>query len=109
MNVQYTKNVIITGFPGGGKTFIMMYLVLHARSKGLTVVTVALMAHRAMQLGGCHWHKLLCILVDRTNNIHVCRTTELAWQKLDRHPYRKEFVKSMHMIFNDEVGQKMLK
>ena len=106
MNIQYTKNVIITGFPGRGKTFVMMYVVLYARSKGLTVITVALMAHRAIQLGGWHWHKLLCIPVDRNNNMSVCRTTELAWQKLDRHPQRKEFVKSIHVFFNDEIGQK---
>ena len=59
MKSAYTKNVIIVGFPGGGKTFIMMYVMLYARSQGLTIMSTAMMAHRACQLGGWHWHKLL--------------------------------------------------
>ena len=34
------------------------------------------------------------------------RMTELALQKLKRHPYRLDFIKSLHMIASDEVGQK---
>ena len=58
----------------------MMHLVLCARSKGLTIITVALMAHREMQLGGWYWHKLTCVPVERTNNMSVFRLTELAWK-----------------------------
>lgn len=105
MNTKYTKNVIIAGFPGGGKTFVLMYVVLYARSRGLNVVTVAMMSHRAIQLGGWHWHKLLCIPVDRGNNMSVYRMTELALKKLERHPKRIEFVRSINIIANDEIGQ----
>ena len=48
---QCAKNIIIIGFTGRGKTFIMTHLVFHALSKDLTIVTFALMAHRATQLG----------------------------------------------------------
>ena len=106
MDMHFVKNVIITGFPGGGKTFIMMYIVLYARSKGLNVITCAMMCHRAIQLGGWHWHKLLCIPVDRGNNMSVYRMTEVAIEKLERrHPMRIAFIRSLDMIANDEIGQ----
>ena len=46
MNTGFVKNIIIEGFPGGRKKFVMMYIAIYARSKGLTVVTVAMMCHR---------------------------------------------------------------
>ena len=87
MNNDFIKNIIIAGFPGSRKTFIMMYIVLYACSKGLTIVTIAMMSHRAIQLGRIHWHKLLCILVDQSNNISTFRMAELAIQKMEMyHP-----------------------
>ena len=52
MNNSFVKNIIIAGFSGGGKKFVMMYIIIHALSKGLTVITVAMMCHQAIQLGG---------------------------------------------------------
>ena len=54
MDTHFVKNITITGFPGGGKTFIMMYMVIYAHSKELNVITCAMMCHRVIQLGG--WH-----------------------------------------------------
>ena len=54
----------------------MMSLVFHAYSKVLVLVTVVLVSHRAMQLGGYHWHKLLYVPVDINNNMSV-----FAWKK----------------------------
>ena len=104
-DTKFNKNIIIAGFPGGGKTFIMMYVVIYARSRGLNVITVAMMCHRAIQLGGWHWYKLLCIPVDRGNNMSVYRMTKLAIQKLERYPMRLKFNHSLDMIANDEMGQ----
>jgi len=105
MNNYYTKNVIIAGFLGGEKTFVLMYMAMYARSQGLTVITIAMMSHRAIQLRGWHWHKLLCIPVDKSNNMSVYRRTELVINKLKRHPKRLEFLKSINLICNDEIGQ----
>ena len=52
MNTGFVKNIIIAGFTGGGKTFFMMYIVIYALSKGLTVIIVAMMCHREIQFGG---------------------------------------------------------
>ena len=57
MDTGFVKNIIITGFTCSGKTFFVMYIIIYAGSKGLTVITVAMVCHLAIQLGGCHWHK----------------------------------------------------
>ena len=75
MNTGFVKNIMIAGFPGGGKTFVMMYIVIYACSKGLTVITVDMMCHRAIQLGGWHWYKCLCTPVDCGNNVSIYRMT----------------------------------
>ena len=68
----FVNNITIAGFPCGGKTFFMMYIVIYAHSKGLNVITVAMMCHREIQLSGWNWNKLLCIPVDPGNNMSVC-------------------------------------
>ena len=106
MNVEHVKNIIVTGFPGSGKTFIMMHSVIYARSKGLTVFTTAMMSHRAIQLSGIHWHKLLCIPVDRSNNMSTYRKTEISVNKMElHHPMRIKFLKSIDVLATDEIRQ----
>ena len=67
---SYTKNVGIRGFPGGGKTWCMTYCALYAVSKGLRVTTTAMMAKRALQIGGNHWHKLFILPTEKILNPH---------------------------------------
>ena len=83
----------------------MMYILIYARSKGLNVITVAMMCHQAVQLGGWNWHQLLSIPVDRGSNIFVYQMTKLAIQKLSRFPNRIEFIQTIHMISNDKIVQ----
>ena len=82
MNTGFAKNIIIAGFPGGIKTFVMMYILIYDLSKGLTVIAVDMIFHRAKQLSGWHWHELLFIPVQRSKNMSVYRMTELDKQKL---------------------------
>ena len=86
MNTGFVKNLIIAGFTGGETFFVIMYILIYARSKGLTVIKVAMMYHQEIQIGGCHRHKLLCVPVDRGNNMSVYQIAELAIQKLKRFP-----------------------
>ena len=60
----YIKNVGIRGFPGSGKSWSMMYCMLYAISKGLNVVSTAMMCKRALQLGGIHIHQLFMLPVE---------------------------------------------
>ena len=105
MNTGFVNNIIISGFAGGEKKMVMMYIVIYARSKILTVITAAMMCHQSIQLGGWHWHKILCIPVDRGNKMSVYQMTELTINKLERHPNIIEFIWSIHMIANDKIGQ----
>ena len=93
MNTISVNNVIIAGFPGGGKKIVMMYIVINSRSKGLAVITVAMIFHQAIQLGGWHWNKLLCIHVYLGNNMSIYRMTELSIQKLEHFPNIIEFIR----------------
>ena len=86
-----------------------MYIVIYARSKVLTVITVAIMYHQAIKLGGWYWHKLLCIHVDRGKNMSVYKMTELAIKKLERFTNRIELIRGIHMIAIDEIGQTLAK
>ena len=73
MNTGFVKNIFIAGFTGGGKTFVMMYIVIDYCSKVLTVITVAMMFHQSIQLCGWNWHKFLFIHVDYDK---TCLSTE---------------------------------
>ena len=54
----------------------MTYCALYAVSKGLRVTTTAMMAKRALQIGGTHWHKILILPTEKTLNPH--RLAELS-------------------------------
>ena len=59
MNNGLVKNIFFAVFPGGGNTFFILYIIIYDRSKGLTVITVAMVYHQEIQLVGWHWHKRL--------------------------------------------------
>ena len=82
----------------------MQYIILYAASKGLTIVTTAIMSKRAIFLGGIHWHQLLCI-PHTTNGLSVHRTAELAICKLLRDPVKLDFIRCLDVIAADELGQ----
>lgn len=99
----YTKNVVLSGFPGAGKTFILMYAGLYCVSKGLFTVSTAMLAHRAVQLGGVHWHKLLCIPTE--DKISINRRAETAIHKLARKPKKLELLQRINVFLSDEKSQ----
>ena len=57
------------------------------------------------KIGGWHCHNLLCIPVDRGNNMSKYQMTELAIKKPERFPNRIEFIWSIHVVVNKENGQ----
>ena len=52
INTSFAKNIIIEGFTGDGKESVMIYILIYSLSKGLKVITVAMMYHRAIKIGG---------------------------------------------------------
>ena len=97
------KNIGIRGFPGGGKTWCGMYCLLYAMSKGLNCLPTAVMAKRATQLGGTHWHKFFCLPVEKRLTPH--RIAEQAINKLLFDKVRYNAVMTLDVILADEFGQ----
>ena len=60
-STNYTKNQIIYGAPGTGKSFICQMLVLFCLTLGLNIISTLLLGVQAVSLGGKHIHKLFCL------------------------------------------------
>ena len=61
------------------------------------------MCKRALQLGGTHIHQLFKLPTDDHLNPH--RRAELAILQLMKKPKLMDFIKSVHILFFDEMGQ----
>ena len=72
-------------------------------TKGLKVAVTALMAQRAVHLGGVHIHKLFYLPVNKRLNLH--RMAETALQSLMQNPVSLNILKMVDVLFLDEVGQ----
>ena len=77
-----TKNLLIHGVPGSGKSYVAQYLNLYTISKGLRLVPTSIMGVRATNLGGKHMHRLFGLSTKKMAN--VSRMAELAVDKLNR-------------------------
>ena len=99
----FTKNIGIRGFPGSGKTFCSLYIALYGLSKGLFVLPTALLAKRAIQLGGIHYHKLFCIRTDKNLTIH--QKAELALIDIMRNKKKKHILIALNVLICDKIGQ----
>ena len=99
----FVKGRVIAGSPGSGKSFLLNYTAIYAMSKGLKVAITALMAQRAVHLGGIHIRTLFYIPVSK--HVNLQRVAELALQSLMRHPVNLKILKMIDVIFLDEIGQ----
>ena len=102
--LTYTKNVVIHGAPGTGKTYVGAWAVLYTMSQGLRCLSTALMAARANAIGGIHIHKLFC-LNSTTQTSHPYRCAEMAMQIIYRKKLIYHALLTMDILFIDEAGQ----
>jgi hypothetical protein len=77
-----TKNVLIHGVPGSGKSYVAQYLNLYAISHGLRLVPTSIMGVQATNLGGKHMHRLFGLSTKKMGNVSCM--AELAVDKLNR-------------------------
>ena len=84
----------------------MLYATLYAISKGLNVVTTAMMSKSELQIGGIHWHVMLCISTEEKAS--TFRRAELCTTKILKNKKKLDFICSLHDIAGDELGQKLV-
>ena len=97
------RNMVIVGGPGVGKTTVAMICTLYCLAIGLRGITTSLVADRSKELGGIHFHQLVCLL-GRADNCSPGRAAEMALANLYRHPEALEFLKSLDFLNLDEFG-----
>ena len=89
----FTKSMCIRGFPGAGKTWSMLVIEIYAICRGLTIYTTTMMAKRAIQSGGKHWHYLFGLPTGRNLSPH--QISEQAILQIIKTPKILNFIKSI--------------
>jgi predicted GIY-YIG superfamily endonuclease len=102
-NMVQTKNLVIVGGPGVGKTTVLLLIVFMSLARGLHVAISAIMSERAKQLGGEHLFQMFCIPVNEKAT--STRLAELAIARLLRQPKRLAMIRSLDVLYIDELGQ----
>jgi hypothetical protein len=103
----YTKNLIIQGAPGCGKTFMGNHALLYAMSQGLRVISTAMMAARASVLGGSHLHVLFGLPANlkRNTTINPPLLAQRALERIMKNPKLLNPLLTIDVLFLDEAGQ----
>ena len=81
----------------------MTYYAIYAVSKDLRMTTTALMAKRALQISGTHWHKVFIFRTEKNLTPH--RVLELSIIKLLQSQKKLDFIMTTNVIFGSEMGQ----
>ena len=100
---NFVMSSCTAGSPGCGKTSLLMQSAAYVLSKGLSGITTALLAERALTLGGLHLHSLLRLPVG--NQLTIQRSAELAVIKILRDPSLHNFLCTLDVLMVDEMGQ----
>ena len=95
------KNLLIAGGPGCGKTHCLEYTILYTINKGLFIVPLAILADRAMQLGGMHFHKLFSMKPRKATAQHLA---ELAIISILKNSVSLALIQRMDAIAFDKHG-----
>ena len=65
----------------------------------------ASMCHILLQIGTQHWHSILCLCGNRDNVKNTYRRSDITIRIIRMKPIVKYFLKSIHIIISDELGQ----
>ena len=99
------KNTVVYGTPGAGKSFVGGLVVLYALSQGLNVVSTALMALRAIALGGTHLHAFFKLPTSDGAAMSPYKAAEIALEKIRRKTDLFHALLTIDIIFLDEASQ----
>ena len=99
------KNPCVHGAPGAGKSFVGSVAVLYALSRGLNVISTALMALRAQAIGGTHLHEFFKLPTSDKSRTAPHVAANMALEKIRRKTHLLHALLTVDMIFLDEAGQ----
>jgi hypothetical protein len=97
------KNIVLRGYAGCGKSWMMQYCILHAYSNGLFALPTAMMANRSVFLGTKHIDWLFCLPFEKNHSAYKTAETVIAYvmQKQER----LNILRTLDILFIDEIGQ----
>jgi len=98
------NNFILHGAPGTGKTHMALLCIAYAMGQALTCMSMALLCERSLLLGGMHYHKFLRVVFVRSFK-NVQSVADGCIQRLKRDPIEITFMRSLDILFVDEMGQ----
>jgi hypothetical protein len=101
---EFVRFPLLLGFPGTGKSHLLLLAIGAAVSQGMNAVITALTAERARSLAGIHLHSLLKISVSSGNVRRPGHLAELAVEALYRDPVHFAFVRSIDVLGLEEIG-----
>ena len=99
----YTKNPVVYGAPGSGKSFVGAVAVLYSITQGLNTMTTALMAVRANALGGIHLHEFFKLSTSGTGTIY--QKAEQTIEKIKRKSVLYHALLTLDILFVNEARQ----
>ena len=98
------KSCTIRGYAGSGKSWCMQYCLLYCYAKGLIGIPTSVMSRRSVFLGSKHIDNICC-LPFKKNNLSPWQIAEQAICKLNRYPEKMNLLRSLDILFFDEIGQ----
>jgi hypothetical protein len=100
----FEPSLFATGPPGSGKTFLMCLGLLYAMSRGLIAAVFSLTALRARDLSGTHIHDLVKLRDFGLTNQSSSSIAETTILHLQKHPEKREFLKTVDIFLGEEMG-----
>ena len=101
----YTKNPVVYGAPGTGKSFVGEIVVLYAIMQGLNIISTALMGVRANAIGGTHLHEFFKLPINDNATVAPQTKAMQALEKIKRKTDLYHALLTLDAIFLDEAGQ----
>jgi hypothetical protein len=103
--LTHTKNVIVHGAPGSGKTFVGLWTVLYALSQGLRCISTTLMGACANTIGGIHLIKIFCLPTQTNCSSHPYRCAQQSLDKIRHNQLYLHALLTVDIILLDKAGQ----